>query len=384
MLVSGRHVANRERMFFRIADHLTGRGADVEFLAAGPEVALVAAPEAAGKLHNISSLPNHVFGLSVPHGLRLLSAIRPLARYIRDRSPDILFTTSVPPNLVGLLAQARSERKVRIVLRQSNTIGRRGGEFAGIDRRWRDILIPRYYPRADCVIANSDGVARNLATLGVPESRIAAIPNGIDCAWIARQAELPARLPRGAPGMKTIIAIGRLVAQKDHATLIRAVAAMGGTVGCRLVILGSGPERSALRALAGNLGLGERVHLAGYQANPYAYLAQSDLFVLSSRHEGMPNALLEALACGLPVVSTDCPSGPREILADGAFGELVPVGDVAALAQAMTHALQAPPEPERQRRRAGAFDVEAIAARYADVILGSPAAGAVVGRVAAE
>ncbi len=95
----------------------------------------------------------------------------------------------------------------------------------------------------------------------------------------------------------------------------------------------------------------------------------------------MPNALLEALACGLPVVSTDCPSGPREILADGAFGELVPVGDVAALALAMTHALQAPPEPERQRRRADAFDVEAIAARYADVILGSPAA---VSRVAAE
>ena len=384
ILLSGRHIANRERMFFRVADHLAARGAEVTFLAAGPEPVLTAALGASGKLHNVSSLPVHLAGIPLPHGLRLLSSIRPLARYIRDCPLDILFATSVPPNLIALLASARSERPVRIVLRQSNTIGLRGGEFAGIERRWRDLLIPRLYPKADCVIANSDGVARNLAALGMPETRITAIPNGIDCAWIARQAQLPARLPPAAPGVKTIITVGRLVAQKDHATLIRAVAAMGSGVGCRLVILGSGPEKPALRALADNLGLAERVHFAGYQANPYSFLAQSDLFVLSSRYEGMPNVLLEALACGLPAVSTDCPSGPSEILADGAFGELVPVADPTALALAMTHALQAPPQPERQRWRARAYDVETIAARYADVILGSTVAEATLTHAAAE
>lgn len=384
ILVSGRHIANRERMFFRISDHLAARGAEVVFLAAGPEPYLSAALGPSGKLQNVSSLPVHLAGIPLPHGLRLLSSIRPLAHYIRNCPLDILFATSVPPNLIALLANARTERPARVVLRQSNTIGLRGGEFAGIERQWRDLLIPWLYPKADWVIANSDGVARNLAALGMPASRITAIPNGIDCAWIAHQAKLPARLPPAEPGVKTIITAGRLVAQKDHATLIRAVAAMGGGAGCRLVILGSGAEKPALSALADNLGLAERVHFAGYQANPYSYLAQSDLFVLSSRYEGMPNVLLEALACGLPVVSTDCSSGPREILADGAFGELVPVADSTALALAMTHALQAPLQPERQRRRARAYDVDTIAARYADVILGSMAAKAAVTQAAAE
>lgn len=374
ILVSGRHIANRERMFFRIADHLTARGAEVEFLAAGPEAALAAVLESSGKLRNISALPNHFAGIPLPHGLRLLSSIGPLARHIRDSGVDTLFTTSVPPNLIGLLAQKRSERPVRIVIRQSNTIGLGRGEFAGIERRWRDVLVPRLYPRADTIIANSDGVARNLAALGVPASRVITIPNGIDCAWIARQAGLPARLAPPEPGMKTIVTVGRLVAQKDHATLIRAFAAIGNASRCRLVILGSGPERSALNALADTLGLAERVHFVGYQANPYPYLAQSDLFALSSRHEGMPNVLLEALACGLPVVSTDCPSGPREILADGAYGELVPVGDIARMAAAMVRALHDPRQAARQQHRAHAYDVATIAARYADVILGSPPA----------
>ncbi len=384
ILLSGRHIANRERMFFRIADQLAARGAEVEFLAAGPEASLAAAPETSGRLRNISLLPNHLAGIPLPHGLRLLSAIGPLARHIRDGGLDILFTTSVPPNLIGLLARKRAERPIRVVIRQSNTIGLRRGEFAGIERRWRDMLVPRLYPLADTIVANSDGVARNLAALGVPASRVSTIPNGIDCAWIARQARLPARLPPADPGVKTIVTIGRLVAQKDHATLLRALAAIGNAKNCRLVILGSGPERSALHALADTLGLAGRVHFAGYQANPYPYLAQSDLFVLSSRYEGMPNVLLEALACGLPVVSTDCPSGPREILADGAYGELVPVADAARLALAIAHALAATSQPERQLRRARAFDVGAIAAHYADIILGSPDAAATVTHAAAE
>lgn len=373
ILVSGRQIASRERMFFKIAEHLARRGARVEFLAAGPERALREAMTALNALRNLSPLPNRFAGLTVPHGLRLIASIPPLARYLRDERPDVLFTTSVPPNLIGLLAQKRSGGATRIVVRQSNAIGlQRATEFGGVERRWRDRLIPPLYSRADAIIANSNGVARNLVALGLSPERIIAIPNGIDCDWISSQASLASIMPLPTVRRtRTIVTIGRLVPQKDHATLLRGFAVLAGQMDCRLVIVGNGPELFALQTLARKLGVAGKVRFAGYQANPYAFLARADLFVLSSRYEGMPNVLLEALACGLPVASTDCPSGPREILANGAYGELVPVGDAARLAVAMSHALQRRPEPERQRGRARVFDVAAIAERYTDVILGA-------------
>lgn len=371
ILVSGRHVANRERMFFRIADELRQRGAQVEFLAAGPEAEFTAALPAAYPLHNISALPNRVAGTGLPHGWRLASAILPLASYLRRRKTEVLFTTSIPPNLVGSLARMLAGGQTRLVLRQSNTLRRPGAGFEGVERRWRDRLIKPLYAGADRIVANSEGVASNLLSLGLSGARMTVIPNGIDFGWITAQSLQPAPLPPAGYGVRTIVAIGRLVAQKDHATLLHALARLRGVPLCRLLILGDGPERGRLTHLAQSLGIAGQVHLPGFFANPFPILSGADLFVLSSRHEGMPNALLEALACGLPVVATDCPSGPRELLAEGAFGDLVPVGDARAMADSIARTLTSPPPRERQIARARHYDADAIAAHYADLILGA-------------
>lgn len=373
VLVSGRQVASRERMFIEIAGQLMARGARVDFLAAGPEPELSRAVPADIPLRNMSPLPRRVAGVTIPHGLRLPAAIPSLARYLRRERTDVLFATSIPPNIVGLLAARVSGWSGRVVLRQSNAVFNAAApEFGQVDRHLRDRLIPRLYSRADVIIANSGGVAQNLIALGLDGGHITTIPNGVDYDWIAAQSRTqPSWTGPGSGKRPAIVTIGRLVPQKDHACLLRAFAMMTARIDSDLVIVGAGPELMALTHLARQYAIADRVHFAGHQANPYPLLARADLFVLSSRFEGMPNVLIEALACGLPAVSTDCPSGPREILADGAYGHLVPVGDAQRLAWAMEQAVKSPKQPERQRRRARQFDVVDIARRYVDVILPS-------------
>jgi glycosyltransferase involved in cell wall biosynthesis len=371
ILVSGRQVASRERMFFEIAEQLQARCAQVEFLAAGPEPELNAAIPAHMSLRNVSPFPRRLAGIKIAHGVRIAASIVPLGRYLRRKQVDILFTTSIPPNIAGLLAARWSGWRGRIVLRQSNAVySGAAPEFSHVDRHLRDRLIPRLYRHADAIIANSGGVAQNLIALGLDAKHITSIPNGVDYGWIADQAGEPPSWARpGRSHRPTIITIGRLVPQKDQACLLRAFALVAARVDADLLIVGTGPELPTLQQLARQYAIEDRVHFAGHQSNPYPLLARADLFVLSSRFEGMPNVLIEALACGMPVVSTDCPSGPREILADGAYGHLVPVGDAERLARAMERALKSPSEPERQRRRARAFDVADIARRYVDIIL---------------
>ena len=174
-----------------------------------------------------------------------------------------------------------------------------------------------------------------------------------------------------------IIGCGRLVHQKDFPTLVRAFALVRPRFEARLLILGSGPsprkdeqERHRLATLAADLGVGDAVALPGFVGNPLAYMSQAALFVLSSLYEGFGMVLVEAMACGCPVVSTDCLSGPAEILEDGAYGPLVPVGDPEALAEAMLRTLRFPPAKERLRRRAADFSLERCASGYERVLLG--------------
>jgi glycosyltransferase involved in cell wall biosynthesis len=166
----------------------------------------------------------------------------------------------------------------------------------------------------------------------------------------------------------TIITVGRLVYQKDHDTLLRAFALARSRLDASLVLVGQGPLQDELTTLARELGISDRVIFAGWQQNPFAWMANADLFVLSSRFEGFGNVVIEAMACGLPVVSTDCPSGPSEILANGDAGILVPVGDVHAMADAMCAVLQdgklRKQLADKSQRRAPEFDISVIGPRH--------------------
>ncbi|HVH48072.1 MAG TPA: glycosyltransferase [Labilithrix sp.] len=235
------------------------------------------------------------------------------------------------------------------------------------------------YPRADAVVAVSAGAADDLAaSLGTARDRIVSIPNpAVTPGTRQREAE-PVAHPWLAetPGVRAVpvvLAAGRLVVKKGFALLLDAFARARRERELRLVILGEGPMRRALESRIATLGLGGVVALPGFVENPLAWFARADLFVLSSFAAGMPNALLQAMAAGCPVVATDCPSGPREILEDGRWGTLVPPGNAGALADAIVEALGARQLRSESRARAEAFGIEPIAARYAQLLFGEGA-----------
>jgi glycosyltransferase involved in cell wall biosynthesis len=167
-----------------------------------------------------------------------------------------------------------------------------------------------------------------------------------------------------------ILGVGRLAKQKDFSTLLKAFAQVRAVRTARLMILGEGRKRAQLETLVRTLGIADDVALPGFVPNPFPYMAHASVFVLCSAWEGLPGALVEAMACGCPVVSTDCPSGPAEILAEGVYGPLVPVKAITALARAILSVLAAPPDRAWLRARAEMFAVERVADRYLEVLLG--------------
>ncbi len=240
-------------------------------------------------------------------------------------------------------------------------------EMAGWDARKcrrRVRLWRRTLARADGMIAVSRGVAEDFAQVtGIEPRKVRVVDNPIvtpDLAALALgAADHPWLRDAGPP---VILGVGRLTAQKDFATLLSAFVLVREQRPCRLLIIGEGEERGRLEALAVRLGVGQVCNLPGFQPNPLPFMRAARLLVLSSRWEGFGNVLVEALYCGTPVVSTDCPHGPREVLADGAFGRLVPLDDVQALADAIVATLDEPPDRERLQARAAEF----TAARSAD------------------
>ncbi len=222
-------------------------------------------------------------------------------------------------------------------------------------------------------MAVSEGVAEDLAlTASLPRERITTIYNPVVTPALAGQAQAPLTHPWFAPGSPPVLlAVGRLHYQKDFPTLLRAFARVRAVRAVRLLILGEGDQGVALQASAQELGITTDVELPGFVLNPFAYMARAAVFVLSSAYEGLPGVLIQALACGCPVVSTDCPSGPAEILEGGVYGPLVPVGDDAALAKAILSTLNARPNPDWLRTRAAEFSVDRAVDRYLEVLLRS-------------
>jgi glycosyltransferase involved in cell wall biosynthesis len=246
-------------------------------------------------------------------------------------------------------------------------------------RAWGPLLralVRRSYRRADAIVANSQGVAADLAQLlAPPRPQIVTIYNPLPVAEIQSLSRAGVEHPWLAPaGPPLLLGVGKLKLQKDFATLIRAFARVRAVRPAHLVILGEGEERARLERLALELGVASDLALPGFTENPWAWMARAAVFVLSSAWEGFSNVLAEALACGCPVVSTDCPSGPAELLENGRYGCLVPVGDDRALADAILATLEKPPDPDPLRARAASFSVDTAVDHYLEVLLGTRAA----------
>lgn len=334
-----------------------------------PRVRLVDLGDGYGRLHVAAARRG------APRGLQTALAVPALARYLRRRRPDVLLSAASHVNLVAVAAARLSRTPIPLVLRTSN---HPSGNLAHhppaqrLVRAWLKWLARRFYPRADAIVAVSRGVARELGRLtGLPPERITVIDNPVLTARLRRRMAEPLEHPWLAAGSPPVIlAAGRFGLQKDFPTLLEAFRRIAPDCDARLVILGEGSGRQALAARATALGLGDRVLMPGYVDNPLAWMCRARLFVLSSLWEGLPGVLVEALACGLPVVSTACPSGPAEILEDGAHGTLVPVGDAEAMGRAILATLAARPEPERLRARAEHFALAPAIKAYLDVLEG--------------
>lgn len=264
---------------------------------------------------------------------------------------------------------------MRCLVREASTLSIELKHASLLNRLLLSSLINRTFRHANVIVAPSHGVADDLARVtGLPRKRIEVIYNPVVSPFLLEGSRASAgHRWLDTPEIPVVIAMGRLTQQKDFATLIQAFAYLRESCTVRLLILGEGEDRDALLALTQTLKVDSDVDFPGYVSNPYAYLSRAALFVLSSRWEGLPSALIEALACGTRVVSTDCPSGPREILADGTYGELVPIQDPTALAQAMRRALTGEYLAASPTAQLTLFDTQTSIERYIALLTGESA-----------
>lgn len=274
----------------------------------------------------------------------VLPSLPALTRYLRRERPTALLSTLWHANIVAVFARRLARVRTRVILREANTPSRITQALPRLTRVGMPLLIRWFYRWADEVVAVSEGVAKDLElTAKLPRARIHVLPNPVLTPDLPRLAAEPLDDPWFALGEPPVIlGVGRLELQKDFPTLIRAFAAVRAQRPVRLVILGEGKERDHLESLLDGLQVREDARLPGFVANPFVYMARAGVFVLSSAWEGMPGVLIQALASGAPVVATDCESGPREVLHNGRFGRLVPVGDANSLAEAISDTLDGP------------------------------------------
>ncbi len=310
--------------------------------------------------------PTMLFDL--PH---MFGSIPRLAGYLRRERPEALLSAPTLGNIAALWARRLAAAPTRILVSEHNPLSIRVARRRVRRTTQLPRLVRHFYPRADAIAACSKGVADDLATTtGLPRDAIEVVYNpAVNHGGVAREAAEPVDHPWFAPGeAPVILGAGRLSPQKDFATLLRAFALLRRKRAARLMVLGVGSETERLVGLAAKLGIREDFALPGFVPKRLAYFSRAGVFVLSSAWEGLPTVLIEAMACGCPVVSTDCVAGPAEILEDGVHGDLVPVGDAHALADAMAAALDRPPRRDALRARARFFDDTNAFRRYAELL----------------
>lgn len=270
---------------------------------------------------------------------RIIATVLPLTRYLRNEQPKALLSTMGHANVVALISKYLAHASIPVVVREANTITV-NTEHAGIKERLLSALVRRTYRFADSIVVNSAGSGADLAKfLKLDRRRILTIPNPVSPTVLAKSARADVDHPWFREDQPPVIlGVGRLCPQKDFATLLRAFRLVRNKQIARLVILGEGEERASLSNLAHQLRIEDDVYMPGFVKNPFSFIRRSAVFVLSSRWEGSPNVLVEALALGAPVVSTDCRSGPAEILGK-ASPWLVSVGNAPKMASVILERL---------------------------------------------
>ncbi len=358
-----------QRMFLNLADGLRAAGHEVDVVTChvdgdGPPVAAAPIVLDAGWTRR---------RWMRRHKRRFVPASTPrLATYLRERRPQALLAGGMYANLAAVWAGAWAGGGTRVVLSEHTHLSSSLFHPARGAKPVFRLAAPASYRRAQAVVGVSAGVSCDLVSLlGLSPERVFTLPNPVVTGELEKQLHAPLDHAWFAPGAPPVVlAVSALRVQKDLPTLLRAFALLRRRRRARLLVLGEGNQRTKLERLARQLGLDGDVSLAGHVKAPLAYMQRAGVLALSSVYEGLPTVLIEGLLAGCPIVSTDCPAGPSEILDRGRFGTLVPVGRHRQLAAALEHALAAPHDPEPGRRRARFFSASRSVAGYEQLLVG--------------
>ncbi|MBD2138460.1 glycosyltransferase [Anabaena sp. FACHB-1237] len=315
----------------------------------------------------LNQVPSQVRVINLATG-RVIKAILPLSKYLQNNKPIAIISHMNHANIVAVLAKKIGGTETKLILVEHNTLS--FSKSNSIRAKFLPPLMKLLYPVADVIVGVSKGVAEDLESqLALEKGKVNVIYNPVIDDELIAKAKTPLEHPwfeKGCPPV--FLAVGRLTAQKDFLTLIKAFGLLRKQKLARLIILGEGEQRTELEAMIRKLGISENVSMPGFVDNPYAYMSRGSAFVLSSRWEGLPTVLIEAMACGCPVIATDCPSGPREILEAGKYGTLVPVGNEIAISAAMLDILDSSVNVDVLVRKTMDFSVEQANSKYLSLL----------------
>lgn len=349
-----------QRVFLNLAQEFINRGHIVEF---------VILTNQGSYMDSIPEGGRKVILCNRHYKIRLVTYIIAFFRmcsYFNRNTGNCFLSSLTGTNLFTLAAKLLSLRKIELYIREATVLN-------NVSSRFVIFLMRHLYPLATNIICVTQGIKQDLTTmLAIQENKLIHIANPVDINRIRKLSLQPNNHPwlldKNIP---VIVAVGRLVKPKGFDVLVKAIAKLNTRTPARLIIVGEGPLHNEFTRLIHNLNLQDRIDLVGYRDNPYNFIKQADLFVLSSNWEGFVNVLLEAMAIGTPVVATDCHSGPKEILKNGQLGTLVPVGDYNALAVAIQDNLNCVPDTLPLIKRVNDFALDKISQKYLDVITGT-------------
>jgi glycosyltransferase involved in cell wall biosynthesis len=357
MFIPGLGGGGAERVFVQLANGLSSKVGKVDFIVARSD----------GHYRQFVSGTVNVIDLQRSRTLATLFALR---RYIKVNKPDVVLSTMTDANVVILLATLFSQPPPVVVIRETIMMSENLRHFPWLKAKVLGVFAGLLYPNADAIVSLSKGVAIDL------EKRMGDLKRPVRVIYNPGPSEQEYGIG-GQPSEQFLkskedgfvfVALGRLHEQKDYPTLIKAFAKIRKEVRSNLWILGEGEEQPALETLVRELGLEKEVFMPGFVRDPYPYLRAADVFVMSSKYEGGPSSMLQAMACGCKVVSTDAPCGPAEFLEYGQQGYLVPVGDVDAFADSALRSLKEPLDLELRKKSMKRFDPQAIVDEYLEFL----------------